>query len=43
VREVKPDALRAALRQQGVHLDVGAVPGSEVEKKQAQPEPAHAA
>jgi hypothetical protein len=43
LREVKPDALRAALRKQGVHLDVGAVPGSETEKQQARAETAQAA
>lgn len=43
VRDVKPDSLRAALRKQGVHLDVGPVPDSQSEKEQARAEPAHAA
>jgi len=43
VRDVKPDALRAALRRQGVHLDVGPVPDSQPEKELARGRQAQAA
>ena len=43
VRDVPPAALRSALREQGVHLDVGPVPGSQSEQPAARREAAVAA
>ncbi len=42
VRKVDAGELRAALRKQGVHLDVGPVPGSEAETSQARARAARA-